>query len=621
MSDIAPEPGDAIKFDELPLSAAVLRGLAEAGFVRPSPIQSRAIPLGRFGVDMIAQAKSGTGKTLVFVTIALELVSPSQPSPQVLIVSPTREIALQSRNVCRVLGSHVRGLCCNAFVGGTPMKSDVSLASSSQVACGTPGRLVGLLLCEALVASRVRLLVLDEADKLCDQGFEPQLRYMLTALPERKQSLAFSATYPPALLAALKSSMRSPLTVSLLPRGAEGTGNFSASSESDASDPLSLLERAETLGAGATGICEAHTGGDAGSHVSSASAALGSHASLVGAAALQGVVQCYQLVYTHDGSGESRLRRKSGASLVTAKQREALRLLDTLTFHQAIIFCNVPEVVTRLTEELNASGFPAAAISGQHTQTERTAVIERMRAFHLRVLVATDLIARGVDLNRVTLILHIGLPHDLTTYLHRVGRTGRFATRGLSVLLLGKAELRMAQRMLRPLNATVSPLPLHLPEAAYLPEQAAPPDAAALSDAAARMRIDASDSGESEGQLKPQKARVKSKATPQQAWIPTSVSTPDAAIPTAVTAAPAGTMAAAPSARESLASDGKSACEHASADALERARERGRQRGLAQARQRAHIRYGLEPDAYDREPPTPPHERQVEWWEGLLAPE
>ena len=133
-----------------------------------------------------------------------------------------------------------------------------------------------------------------------------------------------------------------------------------------------------------------------------------------------------------------------------------------------------------------------------------------------------------------------------------------------------------------------------------------------------------------------QKTRAKSKATPQQAWIPARASTPDAAIPTTVTAAPAGTIAAAASARGSLASDGKSACEHASADALERARERGRQRGLAQARQRARIRYGLEPDATrtsrtawdwqcydhaDHEPPTPPHERQVEWWEGLLVPD
>ena len=162
-------------------------------------------------MDLIAQAKSGTGKTLVFVAIALELVQPNDPGPQALIVSPTREITLQSRDVCRAIGSHMPGLVCHAFVGGTPMKMDVKQCAMCSIACGTPGRLVGLLLCEALVASRVRLLVLDEADKLCDEGFESQLRYLLTALPQRKQSLAFSATYPPALLETLRASMRSPL--------------------------------------------------------------------------------------------------------------------------------------------------------------------------------------------------------------------------------------------------------------------------------------------------------------------------------------------------------------------------------------------------------------------------
>ena len=136
----------ATTFDELPLSAPVLRGLADAGFTHPSPIQARAIPLCRFGIDLIAQAKSGTGKTLVFVLTALELVQPGQPAPQVLILAPTREIALQSRDVCRVIGSHVHGLSCNAFVGGTSMRNDVALSATSHIACGTPGRVVGLLL-------------------------------------------------------------------------------------------------------------------------------------------------------------------------------------------------------------------------------------------------------------------------------------------------------------------------------------------------------------------------------------------------------------------------------------------------------------------------------------------
>lgn len=163
-------------FTDLKLSAAVLRGLCEFGFARPSPIQARAIPLGRFGVDLIAQAKSGTGKTCVFAVVALELVH--RGGPRVLIIAPTREIALQSRDVCCALGSHMFDLSCHAFIGGIPMRADVSSAARCQLACGTPGRMIGLLLCEAFVANRVGLLVLDEADKLCDDDFEPQLGYL-----------------------------------------------------------------------------------------------------------------------------------------------------------------------------------------------------------------------------------------------------------------------------------------------------------------------------------------------------------------------------------------------------------------------------------------------------------
>ena len=366
MADIAVAEGEPLQFDELPLSASVLRGLAEAGFTRPSPIQARAIPLGRFGVDLIAQAKSGTGKTLVFVTIALELIQPNQPAPQALLVAPTREIALQSRDVCRALGSHVSGLSCHAFVGGSPMKTDVALASSCLIACGTPGRLVGLLLSEALVAANVRLLVLDEADKLCDEGFESQLRYLLTALPHRKQTLAFSATYPPELLQALKASMRSPLTLSLLPRAGEGGGSGSGSGvggqqpdgratsrgascstiaingvTEDPDDPLALLERAETLGgqsvgaqsdspssAGRAAAAAANQAaargirGGGGARGGRANCRYGSDGSgpsgltsghgdgealgegeLVGSAALQNVRQCYQMIYPSGGKG------------------------------------------------------------------------------------------------------------------------------------------------------------------------------------------------------------------------------------------------------------------------------------------------------------------------------
>ena len=170
-------------FDELGISAPVLRGLAESNFVRPAPIQAQAIPIAQLGVDLIAQAQSGTGKTCAFAVVALELLQPGAPAPQALIVEPTREIATQVRDVCRAVGAHVPGRSCHAFIGGTSTRADGELAQSCALACGTPGRIAALLLNETLIAAHVRLLVLDEADKLLEAGFESQLRYLLTALP------------------------------------------------------------------------------------------------------------------------------------------------------------------------------------------------------------------------------------------------------------------------------------------------------------------------------------------------------------------------------------------------------------------------------------------------------
>ena len=429
--DLAPVE-DVLSFEDLGLPDPIQRGLADAGFKHPSPIQVRAIPLGRFGVDMIAQAKSGTGKTVVFAVVALEMVIPNDPGAQALIIAPTREIALQSRDVCRTLGAYVKGVRTNAFVGGTSMRNDISLAAKSQVACGTPGRLVGLLLCEALVADRVRLLVLDEADKLChDDGFEEQLRYLLTSLPERKQTLAFSATYPAPLLKTLQASMRSPITVSLLRQPSEDLKDAASSIlpplpagvDDDGDDPLALLERAAAFGQPGNGP----TGG-------AAAADAGSTPHLVGGAALLAVHQFYRLVYPteadgregggvrgggrdgegHDGQskattlsdhladedgGGARGGGGGGGSLAgegdrcnasisvgeqqrrplplasSAKQREVVFLLSTLRFYQALVFCNDPGAAKAMTARLQEAGFPAAFISGSHSQSERTSIM------------------------------------------------------------------------------------------------------------------------------------------------------------------------------------------------------------------------------------------------------
>lgn len=162
-----------------------------------------------------AQAKSGTGKTCVFSVIALEAVKPQAISVQVLVLAPTRELAVQIHDVITTIGRHT-GVVVSLFIGGDSVgKSDVEAARTSHIAVGTPGRIVDLIERKQLATSAVRLLILDEADKLVDGGFRPQINAIIATLPERKQMLALSATYPPELAAAVQIYMRSPVHVRL----------------------------------------------------------------------------------------------------------------------------------------------------------------------------------------------------------------------------------------------------------------------------------------------------------------------------------------------------------------------------------------------------------------------
>jgi len=272
-------------------------------------------------------------------------------------------------------------------------------------------------------------------------------------------------------LAPLKASLRSPITVSLLPHAAAGDGD----------DPLALLGRPSS-----SGRDEQCAYGNN----------FGCANSLVGGAALLGVRQFYLLIrrpvvnsrcrdhapsdhsrretrwrVSRQGSIDGRCRSDLGSTRISLPRdmwREVLRLLDEITFHQAIVFCNQPAHAMRLVSLLCAAGFPTAFISGAHTQDHRSTAIRKMRSFHLRVLVTTDLLARGVDFGHVTLVLQLGPPRDLATYIHRVGRTGRFGTLGLALVLLHDEDLPEMQALLSQLRVAVPPLPHALPESAYL---------------------------------------------------------------------------------------------------------------------------------------------------------
>ena len=207
-------------FKALMLRDEVVRGLEHAGYERPSPVQARAIPLGKFGADLTIQAKSGTGKTCVFAVIVLESILLDFRAPQALVIAPTRELAHQTRDVIRSIGQFMVGLGCEAFVGGMSTDADVKALAPEAAAChvvaGTPGRLRALIEMGALRLEGVRQLVLDEVDQLLAEGFRSQVEYFLAVLPTRRQMLAVSATFNKDLLEYLETIMHKPSMVSVV---------------------------------------------------------------------------------------------------------------------------------------------------------------------------------------------------------------------------------------------------------------------------------------------------------------------------------------------------------------------------------------------------------------------
>ncbi|NXA75518.1 DDX20 helicase, partial [Thryothorus ludovicianus] len=384
-------PGGPSDFSSLLLSPPVLAGLEAAGFHRPSPVQLKAIPLGRCGLDLIVQAKSGTGKTCVFATIALDAVLLECPATQILILAPTREIAVQIHAVITAIGIKMEGLECHVFIGGTPLSQDRSRLRKCHIAVGSPGRIKQLIELDYLSTGSVRLFVLDEADKLLEEGsFQEQINWIYSSLPVNKQMLAVSATYPESLAAALTRYMREPTFVRLNP-----------------TDP-SLL----------------------------------------------GLKQYYKIVNSHP------LPHKT----FEEKTQHLQELFSKIPFNQALVFSNLHSRAQHLAEILTSRGFPAECIAGNMNQNQRLDAMAKLKQFHCRVLISTDLTSRGIDAEKVNLVINLDVPLDWETYMHRIGRAGRFGTLGLAVTFCCRGEeentmMKIAQKC----NLQLLPLPEPIP--------------------------------------------------------------------------------------------------------------------------------------------------------------
>ncbi|XP_014243843.1 ATP-dependent RNA helicase eIF4A-like [Cimex lectularius] len=356
---------DHLTFDSMLLNTLVLNGLKKAGFKRPSPIQASAVPLARIGIDLIIQAKSGTGKTLVFTIAILESLCESINRPQSIVIVPTREIALQVGDVIREVGCCFKKLSIETFIGGLPIASDLSKVKRCQVVVGTPGRLKHLVELGALDVSALRLFVLDEADILVEKNFISDINFIFNKSGKAKQILACSATFPQQVREFTQNYMKTGMNVML---------------DGD--------------------LCPV----------------------------LVGVTHIMLCVDYHVNS---LVRQRS-------KRKKVMDILNTDTYDQAIIFSNFQTQADSLAKQLQKNDLPVACLISSYPQEVRIEMLRKFRAHEARILVTTDLAARGIDIPTVNLVINIDCPNSKAAFLHRMGRAGRYGGYGKCYTLYEK---------------------------------------------------------------------------------------------------------------------------------------------------------------------------------------
>lgn len=340
-------------FADFALDDAVQRNIAARGYTEPSAIQEGAIPAILEGRDVIGLANTGTGKTAAFVLPVIQklLSSTSNALPQVLIMAPTRELALQIDKEFRVFARDLRLYSALCVGGMNIVRQMQDLRRRPQVIIGTPGRLKDLINREALVLRDVKTLILDEADQMLDMGFLPDITFIINKLPKEKQSLCFSATITPAIQKLLDGLLIEPITVSVR------TGETSKYIEQDIVHFDSKEHKVEVL---------------------------------------------------HE-------------------------LLAKPELDKVLIFGETKWGVQRLAEGLTKSGIPAEAIHGNKSQPQRQRALRAFSTNNVRVLVATDVAARGLDIPNVSHVINFDQPSTYDNYVHRIGRTGRGGKSGIAL--------------------------------------------------------------------------------------------------------------------------------------------------------------------------------------------
>jgi ATP-dependent RNA helicase DeaD len=355
-------------FRDLALIEPVLRALNDVGYETPSPIQAQTIPLLLKGKDVLGQAQTGTGKTAAFALPILSRIDLKQKDPQVLVLAPTRELAIQVAEAFQRYAAHLKGFHVLPIYGGQDYSTQLrQLKRGAHVVVGTPGRVMDHMRKGTLNLDGLRHLVLDEADEMLRMGFIDDVEWILEQIPEQRQIALFSATMPTVIRKIAQEYLHEPEHVTI---------------------------KVKTTTA-------------------------------------ENIRQRYWLV-----SGVHKL--------------DALtRILEVETFDGMIIFVRTKTATVELAEKLEARGYSAAAINGDMSQALRERAIANLKSGKLDILIATDVAARGLDVDRITHVVNYDIPYDTESYVHRIGRTGRAGRSGDAILFIAPRERNLLNNIER----------------------------------------------------------------------------------------------------------------------------------------------------------------------------
>ena len=359
---------NTLNFADLGLSPEILKAVADLGFEQASPIQSAAIPILMEGHDVVGQSQTGSGKTAAFAIPAIEICAAQDRMVQVLIMCPTRELAMQVADEVHKLSAHKRGIHAVPIYGGASYERQFhELKKGVQIVIGTPGRIMDHMQRGTLRLEAVKMVVLDEADRMLDMGFREDIEHILKATPKERQTVFFSATVSKPIRDLIERHSR---------------------------EPKSIKIEQKTL-------------------------------------TVPAIEQWYFEVPQRN------------------KREALLRLVDFHGFKLGIVFCNTQRMVDELADDLVAQGISADRLHGGLSQTQRTRVMNKFKQAEFEFLVATDVAARGIDVDDLELVVNYDLPYDAEDYVHRIGRTGRAGRKGLAATFVTGRDIYKIQHLER----------------------------------------------------------------------------------------------------------------------------------------------------------------------------